>query len=51
VANEVTAIDQGSDEIIDALTRRIMAFPWSEFDRGWEATNKICDRHELEKAS
>jgi len=50
VANEVTAIDQGSDEIIDALARRIMAYPWSELDRVWEATNKICDRYELEKA-
>jgi hypothetical protein len=51
VANEVTPIDQGSDEIIDALARRIMASRWSEFDRVWEATNKICDRYELEKAN
>jgi hypothetical protein len=51
VANEVTPIDQESDEIIDALARRIMAYRWSEFDRVWEAANKICDRYELEKAS
>jgi hypothetical protein len=44
VANEVTRIDHGSDEIVDALARRIMAYRWSEFDRGWQATNKICDR-------
>ncbi|HXP44420.1 MAG TPA: hypothetical protein VN833_29500 [Candidatus Acidoferrales bacterium] len=51
MANEVTPIDQGSDEIIEALARRIMAYRWSEFDWVWEATNKICDRYELEKAS
>ena len=51
MANEVTPIDQRLDEIIDALARRIMAYPWSELDRVWEATNKICDRYELEKAS
>jgi hypothetical protein len=51
VANEVTPIDPGSDEIIEALARRIMAYRWSEFDRVWEATNKICDRYQLEKAS
>ena len=51
MANEVTPIDQGSDEIIDALARRIVAYRWSEFDRVWEAANKICDRYELEKAS
>jgi hypothetical protein len=50
VANEVTAIDRGSDEIIEALARRILAYRWSEFDRVWEAANKICDRYELEKA-
>jgi hypothetical protein len=51
VANEVTPIDQGSNEIIDALARRIMAYRGSDFDRVWEAANKICDRYELEKAS
>jgi hypothetical protein len=51
VANEVTAINQGSDENIDALARRIMVYRWSEFGRVWEATNKICVRYELKKAS
>ena len=51
MATEVTPIDQGSEEIIDSLARRIIAYRWSEFDRVWEAANKICDRYQLEKAS
>lgn len=50
MATEVIPIDQGSDEIIDSLARRIIAYRWSEFDRIWEAANKICDRYQLEKS-
>jgi hypothetical protein len=54
----IAQLDYMSDEIIYTLARRVIICSLGEFDRVWEATNKICDRYQgkcdrdpVEKAS
>ena len=42
--------DQASGEIIYELARRVIVYRLSEFDRVWQAANKICDRYQMKKA-
>jgi hypothetical protein len=44
-------IDRASEEIIYELARRVIGYRLGEFDRVWEAANKICDRYQVKKAS
>jgi len=44
-------IDQSSEEIIYELALRVIGYRLKEFDRIWEAANKICDRYQIKKAS
>lgn len=44
-------IDQASEEIIYELARRVIGYRLGEFDRVWEAANRICDRYQLKKTS
>jgi hypothetical protein len=50
VVSAIVQIDQASEEIIYALARRIIVCRLGEFDRVWEAANKICDRYRVKKA-
>ncbi|MGA8622766.1 MAG: hypothetical protein WB660_30115 [Candidatus Sulfotelmatobacter sp.] len=43
----IAQIDQASDEVIYALARRLIVYHWGEFERVWEAANKVCDRYLL----
>jgi hypothetical protein len=47
----IAQIDQETEEIIYELARRVIAYRLGEFDRVWEAANKVCDRYQIEKAS
>jgi hypothetical protein len=47
----IAQIDRASEEIIYELVRRVVAYRLVEFDRVWEAANKICDRYQVKKAS
>ena len=47
----IAQIDQTSEEIIYQLARRVIGYRLSEFDRVWEAANKICDRYQLKQAN
>jgi hypothetical protein len=51
VVTAVEQFDQASGEIIYELARRLIVYRLGEFDRVWEAANKICDRYRLKKAS
>jgi hypothetical protein len=42
-------IDRASEDIIYELVRRVIAYRLSEFNRVWEAANKICDRYQVTK--
>jgi hypothetical protein len=42
-------IDRASEEIIYELVRRVVGYRSIEFDRVWEAANKICDRYQVRK--
>jgi hypothetical protein len=43
--------DHASEEIVYQLARRLIVYRLGEFDRVWEAANRICDRYQGEKAS
>jgi hypothetical protein len=51
VVTAVEQFDQASGEIIYELARRLIVYRLGEFDRVWEAANKICDSYQLRKAS
>ena len=42
--------DQASEEIVYQLARRLIVYRLGEFDRVWEAANRICDRYQVKKA-
>lgn len=44
-------IDRASEEIVYELARRLIVYRLGEFDRVWEAANRICDYYEIKKAS
>lgn len=46
----IRQIDQESEEIIYELARRVLVYRLGEFDRVWEAANKICDGYQVENA-
>jgi hypothetical protein len=47
----LTQFDQKMEALIRELILRIMVPSGSEFDRVWEAANKICDRYDFTKAA
>jgi hypothetical protein len=50
VVSAIAQIDRASEEIIYELARRVIGYRLGEFDRIWEAANKICDRYQVKKA-
>jgi uncharacterized membrane protein YjjP (DUF1212 family) len=47
----LTQFDEKMENLIRELIVRILVPSGSEFDRVWEAANKICDRYNLTKAA
>ena len=45
----IAQLEYMSDEIIYTMARRVIIRSLGEFDRVWEAANKICDRYQLQK--
>jgi hypothetical protein len=43
--------DVASQEIIYELSRRLIVYRLGEFERVWEAANRICDRYQASAAS
>lgn len=50
VVSAIEQFDETSGEIIYELARRLIVYRLGEFDRVWEAANKICDSYQLKKA-
>ncbi len=51
VVSAIAQIERASEEIIYEIARRVIAYRWGEFERVWEAANRICDRYKLKSAS
>jgi len=50
----VYALEQtyrASEEIVYELARRLIVYRLVEFERVWEAANRICDYYQIKKAS
>ena len=43
----IAQLEYMSDEIIYTMARRVIVCSLGEFDRVWEAANKICDRYQV----
>lgn len=42
----IAQLDYVSDEIIYTLARRVVVYSMWEFERVWDAANKVCDRYD-----